>query len=125
MKSKWLSYPAHGNLNRTLKLKCCVALISAGLLLIPSQALAAKDKIRKFKVLENTFSTDCPYMRDVALKVKYKLKSKEEGVVIVEGTEDGQQYFLLASKPVSFGKGTTIIGFNAGECLQDIRVSIE
>lgn len=84
-----------------------------------------KDKIKIKKVLQNTFYDDCHYSGEVVLEVKYKLKSQEINNIVLEGSLDSVDYFQILTKEVEKGKGRSNLVFDAGDCLQAVRVSFE
>jgi hypothetical protein len=83
-----------------------------------------KDKI-KVKVLQNSENNDCLYIGDVLLRVKYKLRSQDTARIVVEVTHDNMTYHEANGIDIERGKDTTIIGFDAGECIADMRVVIK
>jgi len=84
-----------------------------------------KDKVKIKKILQNRFYEGCNYSGTVALEVKYKLKSADYGQIVLEGTQDGASYFHLLSKEIEGGNGRTTMVFEASDCLQDVRVTLE
>ncbi len=103
-------------------------LVLGCLLTAPLSVLADNDKSKdkiKFKVLQKSFYEGCPYALNVGLAVKYKFKSADNGILVLEGTRDGVNYEELLTEEIEKGRGHTVLNFDAGACIKDLRLSIQ
>lgn len=100
-------------------------MLLAFLILHSPSVIANNDKVEVKKILQNTFFNKCYYSGEVVLEVEYKLMSEEVGNILLEGTLDSVNYFQILTKEIDKGKGRSNLVFDAGECLQAIRISFE
>jgi uncharacterized lipoprotein YmbA len=82
------------------------------------------NKIKKVKVLENTRFDGCPYSGNVVLRVKYRVKTEQGADINLTTSDDGINYFPALTQFVEQGRGRIVLELDAGECTQDIKVSI-
>ena len=83
-----------------------------------------KDSV-KYTVLHNISSDECQYAGEVVIDVRYKYFSNDVGHITIEQSTDGFSFFLVLSQDIERGRGSTIIGFNAGECVKELKISLQ
>ncbi len=83
-----------------------------------------EDKVN-IKVLQNRSYDGCAYSGDVVIQVKYKLKTKALANMVLQGSEDGINFYQILSKEIESGRGSSLLKFHTESCLQDIQITFE
>lgn len=113
------------NNGKTMKITAWLLLCCLGSVPTVAQANNAKDKIRKYKILQNSHSDRCEYKYDVVVRVKYKLKSADHRDIVIHGTDPDGNVSELTRSTVDYGKGSVVMTFDAGDCLSAINIDME
>jgi|GEM_PF-1597464 len=102
-------------------------LILAVSLIAPAAAKDEKESALKYKTLQSTSFDECLFVGETAIEVKYKKKhfTYELGMLTVQATQDGNYFYAVSEQELEKGKGSIVLFFDAGECVLDIKLSIE
>ena len=79
----------------------------------------------KVKVLQNKEQDECMFMDEVVIRVKYRLKTADHGLLTAELTEDGANFYEVTSVDIERGRGQIIMTFDAGGCATNMRVIVK
>ena len=92
-----------------------------------NQVYASDVNNMRFKVLENTSYDDCLYSGNAAIKVRYKKKHfhTDRARLVVLASLDGLSHLELYSREVEAGRGRSVLNFEAGECVKNLKVELD
>ena len=91
---------------------------------VAPHAEAKKEKEDKIevKILQNREYNECMFKDEVIIRVKYRLRTLDNGALTAELSNDGVNFYEATSVDIERGKGKIIMSFDAGECATDMRV---
>lgn len=103
-------------------------------LLITVTPVHAKDKDKdkdknkdtiELSIIENRSYRECIHSGNTVLSAKFKLKTQDTASLVLEGSEDNVVYYELTRKTLEKGRGTTLLRFDAGQCIRAIRATFQ
>ena len=107
--------------------KLLTPVLASILVAMSSQAVASEEAMNKIElqVLKNKQSQECQYMDQVVIEAKFRILEEEvtQGELLLEGSTDGVSFFTIEAKPFIGKRGLSMFRFDAGDCLQDVKVS--
>lgn len=108
------------------KLSKCVSALGLSFLLAMPQEVSASSETEitdqiELKVIKSRSYDDCLYFGETVLYAEFSLVTKDYADIVLEGTEDNAIYYQVFSKTVETGNGSTLITFDAGQCLKGVR----